>query len=152
MAETQDAKERAVHDSNCGDEMPFVPSGYLKTLAFLALHSCDAPVRNFYLTKRLHCPDPDKLLEIWFPPTNVSPARPAPQPNAENPALKEKRERENAERDEKHKTALADKNEMVSKIQKIARLSDEERGRIELEKQARIPSKAASVPDTKQTP
>jgi hypothetical protein len=75
MAEAQDAKERAVHDSNCGDEMPFVPSEYLRTLAFLALHSCDAPVRNFYLTKRLHCPDPDKLLELWFPPMDSFHAR-----------------------------------------------------------------------------
>jgi hypothetical protein len=152
MAEAQDAKERAVHDGNCGDEMPFVPSGYLKTLAFLALHSCDAPVRNFYLTKRLNCPDPYKLLEIWFPPVSVLPARPAPQSDAENPALKERRDRENAARDEKHKAALADKNEMVSKIQKIAQLSNEEREQIEVDKTARVATKAASVPETKQTP
>ncbi len=120
MAEAQDAKERAVHDSNCGDEMPFVPSEYLRTLAFLALHSCDAPVRNFYLTKRLHCPDPDKLLELWFPPVTAAPVRPVPQPAAENPALIKQREAEAAERTARHVTELAEKNALTAKVQKQA--------------------------------
>jgi hypothetical protein len=126
MAEAQDAKERAVHDSNCGDEMPFVPSEYLRTLAFLALHSCDAPIRNFHLTKRLHCPDPDKLLEIWFPPVTAAPVRLASQSTAENPTVTKQHETAAAINAEAHRAELVEKNALTEKIKADIQTTAEE--------------------------
>jgi len=116
MAEAQDAKERGLHESNVGDEQPFIPSTYLKTLAFIALHSCDAPVRNFYLTKRLHCPDPDRLLDLWFSPVDNPPARPTSP--AEHPQITAQRNAAAVANNADHKSQLAEKNALTAKLQK----------------------------------
>jgi hypothetical protein len=118
MCEAQDAKERGVHDDNVSDEMSFVPSQYLRTLAFVALNACTAPIANFELTNLLSAPDPDRLIEFWFPNVEILPARPVRQPAAMHPQEIARREAESLAASERHKAAVAEKNVFIEKVQR----------------------------------
>jgi hypothetical protein len=79
LTESQDSKERGAHIDLVGEEVPFVPSQYLRAMAFVAL-TVAAPVKLFNITKNLPPPHPDKLLEFWLPGHMVfqPPMKPTP--------------------------------------------------------------------------
>jgi hypothetical protein len=116
----QDEKERSLHESNVGDEVPFIPTAFLRSLAFVALHTCAAPLANYEFSNNLPPPDPANLKEFWFPNTATL-ARPAIRELAsENPIVVSRREAVVKNLAEAHAAAIAEKNVTVENIKKQA--------------------------------
>ena len=111
LTEAQDAKERAAHADNFGVDSEFVPSALLKVVCYTAL-TCNSPISNFRLTKRVHCPNPDvDLIKTWF----AWPTAAAAPVDTHADARKAQAERDAARRAKEEQTAAESHQEQIAK-------------------------------------
>jgi hypothetical protein len=156
----RDQEEIEQHNEDFGDQaVRFEPSNFLKALCWVALSVANAPISNFELCGNSPAPTLDELAkpsQIWaryIPRVRAAiqqVAKPAPQPAATE-TISPADEQAEATRKQRHAAELAEKNQQVDEIKKLASMNEDERNRAIAERQTRA-AKAASPPATNPAP